>query len=183
MKKLDKLFQQVEFFEKMAIYGDRKSFLKSLAQNQSVEPTYTANPASSEPNQSVAPAPQAPIGPPTEQPYAMPEKTVMPYEENQGQVAYRPIDKGIQRMLNQMFVQNGEMLPIKEDGKLGPETRKALELYKTKYNRPATSASVSQTFNQYFSNYKEPKEPGAPIEPGQPHFPIGNTKQESDPKA
>jgi len=31
MKKLDELFKKVELFEKLALYGDRSSFLEALA--------------------------------------------------------------------------------------------------------------------------------------------------------
>ncbi len=34
MKKLEKLFNQVESFEKLAMYGDRRSFLRALAQSE-----------------------------------------------------------------------------------------------------------------------------------------------------
>lgn len=32
MKQIDALLNKVEIFEKLAVYGDRKSFLKTLAQ-------------------------------------------------------------------------------------------------------------------------------------------------------
>lgn len=37
MKKIDALVKKVEFFEKLAVYGDRESFLKAIAQDQENE--------------------------------------------------------------------------------------------------------------------------------------------------
>jgi hypothetical protein len=47
---------------------------------------------------------------------------------------YPSISKDIQTKLNQILVPFGDMLPIKEDGSLGPETQKALNIFKAKYN-------------------------------------------------
>lgn len=49
---------------------------------------------------------------------------------------YTPIPKDIQTKLNKLLAQPEDMsmLPIKEDGILGPETMSALKTFKTKYN-------------------------------------------------
>lgn len=51
MKKIDELLKRVEYFERLAVYGDRSSFLKSLAQNST--PVYPLS--NEETNPGVAP--------------------------------------------------------------------------------------------------------------------------------
>ena len=46
------------------------------------------------------------------------------------------IPQDIQELLNKILVPAGEIVPLKTDGILGPDTQKAIETFKTKYNVP-----------------------------------------------
>lgn len=159
MKKLDALVKRVEQFERLAVYGDRKSFLKRLAQDMSVEPNQSVMPPA-EPNASIDPNPPTPSG-------------VMNMPENHI-TGYRPIDKNVQKMLNQLLVPPGYYLPIKEDGKMGPETQKALSIFKSKFSKPASVAAITEEFN------KSKGSSAVATSPGKPNFPSGNTKATAD---
>lgn len=166
MKKLDTLVKRVEQFERLAVYGDRKSFLKRLAQNMSVEPNQSKMPPA-EPNQSVDP----------NSPVQTVKETVI--------TGNPPIDKKVQKMLNELlaFQQHAEIMPLREDGELGPETRKALAKFKAKYNKPASVAAITEEFNKSKNPSAVATSPGAPIAPGKSNFPTGNTKATADSSA
>lgn len=154
MKKLDVLVKRVEQFERLAIYGDRKSFLKRLAQeNMSKEPNYSAMPPT-EPNASFDPNAPAPAPKP-----ATVKETVI----NE----YPSIAPQVQKMLNQLLVPPRYNLQIKEDGKLGPETSKALNIFKSKFNKPASVAAITEEFNKL-------KSPSTAVTNSYIQTPIGN---------
>jgi len=99
MKKIDQLVKKVEYFEKLAVYSDRSTFLKRLAQapqNASYQPYQGSTMVgdSSEP------------GPP------LPEKTV---------IKYRADVLAAQKEFNRW----NSFRPIVEDGKLGEKTKAA----------------------------------------------------------
>lgn len=102
------LLRKVEAFEKMATYGDRSSFLKSLGE----EPL---GPGLSEESDQVV------SGKP---PLSQDIKTA-PWA---GTVK-KMIDPKVQGSLNKLFGLN-----LKLDGDLGPQTAQALQLYKNKYH-------------------------------------------------
>lgn len=106
MSKVNDVVKQAELFEKLALYGDRKSFLKSLAQEQ--------------------PAPQ--MAEPVMQ---------MPADHITG---YPPIDPKAQGLLSKFLVDHNAGIPLsKIDGKLGPETRQALNNFKKYLGKPQMS--------------------------------------------
>lgn len=61
----------------------------------------------------------------------VPELTITPSKSK-----YPSIPKDVQTKLNQILVPSGDIFPLKEppDGILGPETQKALNAFKAKYN-------------------------------------------------
>lgn len=61
-------------------------------------------------------------------------------------VGYPPIPKETQNQLNQLLVPTGKIFPIELDGKLGPETAKAIALFKSIYQKPATVAAIKDTY-------------------------------------
>lgn len=105
MVKVNDVVKQAELFEKLALYGDRKSFLKSLAQE--------------------VPAPQA------ESVMQMPADHI---------TGYAPIDPKVQGLLSKFLVDHNAGIPLtKVDGKLGPETRQALNNFKKYVGKPQMS--------------------------------------------
>lgn len=57
------------------------------------------------------------------------------------------ISPDIQDKLNELLVPTGKILPIKVDGILGPETRKAIDLFKKDHNIPSTTPDL-EVFKQ-----------------------------------
>ena len=128
MKKIDALLKKVEVFEKLAVYGDRKSFLKTLAQDiqsfpagsaQGVNAPYMPGTAPSVNNlPEAAPvsnsvtAPVAPAAKPAKEP-----------------AKFDPRVKAVQSFINRQLVPAGIISPIDEDGKWGPETAGALKTW------------------------------------------------------
>jgi peptidoglycan hydrolase-like protein with peptidoglycan-binding domain len=102
------LLRKVDAFEKMATYGERSSFLKSLGE-EPLGPGLFESPD------------QAIVGKP---PLAEDIKTG-PWA---GKVN-KKIDPKVQAALNKLF-----SLSLKTDGDLGPQTAQALQLYKNKYH-------------------------------------------------
>ena len=163
MKKIDELLKRVEFFERLAVYGDKKSFLTRLAQEANYSPNPNIPPVGStpEPNQSVDPNPPAPSA-----------VMNMPADHITG---YRPINPQVQTLLNKILVPAGKILPIQEDGRLGPETQKALSAFKQMTGKPASPAAIAQYYQE---QQKQPaRDPGAPVAPtGSGLAGIGNTQ-------
>jgi len=132
MKKIDSLLKRVELFERLAVYGDRKSFLQALAQE--VQPFPAAS------NSGV----NAPYVPGTEPPVnnsnsvtTLPTTTIMgdaaqqiPEMKYTAPLTFNPNVKKVQDFLNQeLAVKNPIMAPIKSDGLWGAETAKAVKLW------------------------------------------------------
>lgn len=138
MKRIDLLLKRAEQFEKLAVYGDRKSFLKALSQSQTEA-----------------------FPPPVQQEY-LPEirqqmgldKVPVTQQQMSGleltpeQGALKPIPKETQVQLNQLLVDpaNPQMSPLRVDGLLGPETIAACRLFRKKFNMPATVANIKSKY-------------------------------------
>lgn len=134
MKKIDALLKKVEVFEKLAVYGDRKSFLKTLAQELPRVVVPNAGPPGSgghwsDPNSlapDVAPSPdrddsilmQKHLNAP-----AAPEKAA----PGRAPAQFDPRVKAVQSLINRQLVPAGIISPIDEDGKWGTETASALK--------------------------------------------------------
>jgi hypothetical protein len=77
-------------------------------------------------------------------------KTKAPAKQIAQNKGYPSIPKEIQTKLNQILVPAGDILPIKEDGILGPETQKALNIYKNKYDfKNQSLAQLIQSVKQH----------------------------------
>ena len=130
----NRLLERVELFYKMAAYGNRGKFLNSMAQTQTLpEETIVGHPAANEqeeielPEQTIVGQPPKAGTPPTQY---LPEQKIV------GE--YAPISTEVQDHLNQLLVPGGAIAPLKLDGKFGPDTQKAMQTFKGKYNLPAT---------------------------------------------
>ena len=119
MKNLDALLRKVESFERLAVYGNRKSFLQALSQ-QAETWSDVARQEGDLPESHSIPAPSA------EKPSDVPEVSVdsLPKAAPAGP----SIDP--QNLLNIQNYLNKSMLskwpPVTPDGKWGPETAKML---------------------------------------------------------
>lgn len=139
MSKINSLLKKTELFEKLALYGDRKSFLESIAQQSSEapvgpslegghsgeldsDPKMTPNPdAKFGPPSSLAPAPQVPT-----------------------------IPTSVQKKLNDLLVPAGKINPLDIDGRLGHSTKAALNAFRKAYSIPS-NVTDQQLFNQIMS--------------------------------
>lgn len=158
--KIDELLKRVEYFEKLAVNGDRKTLLKRFAQ----EASYQIGPPA--PNSSIDPNPPAPSGTTT-----IPEVTV---------VGNPRIDPKIQDMLNELLaIQRMEIFPLKPDGVLGPETKKALDKFKQIFGKPASREAIAAVYNESKNQgvAKTNTNPDGTVSPMGPGLGgIGNTK-------
>lgn len=129
MSKINSLLKKTELFERLALYGDRRSFLESLAQEAtpSLDGGHSGNLAT-DPNMTLNP--NAKFGPPSPPAAAKPS-----------------IPREVQQKLNDLLVSTGKIVPLKIDGILGSDTRLALNAFRKAYNVPA-SATDQQVFSQ-----------------------------------
>jgi hypothetical protein len=125
MKKIDALLKKVELFERIAVYGDRKSFLEALAQNFESFPP----PSGQGINAPYVPG-TAPVPPPPPPASTKPEAPVATPESAPAQAPAKPAPAGLsinpQELLSVQSYLNKDMLkewpPVTPDGKWGPET-------------------------------------------------------------
>lgn len=116
----ERLLDKVELFYRLATYGKRKDFLKSLGQAPQMLPeqVIVGNP----PNASA----------PTTQ--VLPEVV---------EAYYPPIPAETQEQLSDLLVPAGLLaVPLKQDGKIGGETRKAMQAFIDKFHLPATPENI-----------------------------------------
>lgn len=162
MKKIDELLQRVEVFERLAVYGDRKNFLKALAQEYSPNPNMSAPGSENEPNQSIDTTPKDSGG-------------VVNIPAGDEIKAYPPIDKNIQKMLNDLLVPSGDIFLLQEDGKLGKHTKDALKKFEAKFGKPGTPQAIAQVWNST-KNQVAKSEPSGTVAPIKVEGPNLNTK-------
>jgi len=124
MKKIDELVKRVEYFERLAVYGDRSTFLKRLAQ-EFTPPRADSN-VPWEGGSSQGPA-------------ANPVQTV---KETVISVP-KQISPSVQRALNDLLVPTGDIFVLKEDGELGKNTQDAINKFKTKFSRELAGQPAS----------------------------------------
>lgn len=161
MKKIDALLKRVEYFERLAVYGDRSTFLKRLAQ--------------AEPNSSQLIGPPDPLK--SEDPNAPAPDGVMNMPEDHI-TGLRPIDPKVQNMLNDILVPTGDIFMLRPDGRIGKNTQNALNKFKEKFG-PATVANITKVHSEKSNpaSAVAKKDPGAPLPAGVSKLPsIGNTK-------
>ncbi len=134
MKKIDELVKRVEFFERLAVYGDRKSFLKRIAQDASFQGFQGSTM----------------VGDSGEPPAQESDSVMnMPADHITGR---RQIKPETQKMLNEILqplAVAGKIFfaPLKPDGILGDSTKQALKSFKDSFNQPATEAAIAQVYN------------------------------------
>jgi hypothetical protein len=129
MSKVDELLKKVELFEKLAVYGDRKSFLQALAQspldesfNQKAFEDAADKALEYEPTPAYVPRlPNVP----TENVVNLPEVNI----SGKAPAQYPSVPKDIQQSLGFEGAQ--------VDGVLGPETRRRLDAQKLYFKLPA----------------------------------------------
>lgn len=66
---------------------------------------------------------------------------------------YAPVPKDVQEKLSEMMSIRGDYIPFKVDGKLGPETKKALDIYQQKYNRGSKLPPGEELYNAIRKTY------------------------------
>lgn len=66
---------------------------------------------------------------------------------------YAPIPNDVQEKLSELLSVRGDYIPFKADGKLGPETKKALDIYQQKYNRGSKLPPGEQLYNEIRKTY------------------------------
>lgn len=87
---------------------------------------------------------------------------------------FAPIPTDVQEKLSEMLAVRGDYIPFKADGKLGPETKKALDIYQAKYNNGSKLPPGEQLYNEIRKSYNmwsmqqkyEAGEYNKPAEPG-----------------
>ncbi len=126
MSKADVLLKKATSFEKLALYSDRKTFLKALS--QAVDPAakqfYNLDEFGNPKREGIPPV--TPEDPGAHEPAMM-----MPADRIS---AFPPIDQKAQEALSRINSVEGIGIPISVDGKLGPETKAALQAFKKKFN-------------------------------------------------
>ncbi len=117
--KFDSLLKKAEFFEKLAVYGDRKAFLQALAQ-QGETWSDVARQLGDLPDDPPHTIPPPPPAKPEENVIVMPEDHI---------IGHRPLDpktvKLWQQFLNKALVPTGQWIPVQETGVMDQDTVKA----------------------------------------------------------
>lgn len=126
MSKVNALLKKAELFEKLAVYGDRKSFLKALADEESDNKAFidSADRAYEKALEYSQPPVKIP-GLPTENVVNLPEVNI----SGQRPAQYPSVPKDIQQSLGFEGAQ--------VDGVLGPETRRRLDAQRLYFKLPA----------------------------------------------
>lgn len=160
MKKYDKLLNKVELFHRLAIFGDRKAFLQSLSQNAPpIAGTTTSDkylPSSDwqeESNKEFGTERTIPAPPPAETAEEKFQRLQQTYQDlatpetaETSATPYSPQVQKVQEALTGLF--GKEVVgPRGADGKLGNDTKKAIERFRAEYNVPsnATDQDVFKT--------------------------------------
>jgi hypothetical protein len=125
MSKADVLLKKATSFEKLALYSDRKAFLRALSQADPAAQQFYNLDEFGNPKQEGIP-PVQPEDPGThEPPMTMPADKI---------TAFPPVDPKAQEALSRITSLEGIGVPIAADGKFGPETRRALQEFKKRFN-------------------------------------------------
>jgi len=140
MKKIDSLLQKAALFEKLAVYGDRGSFLRAFAQeSQTLEQAQEAGGGWSNRPRPGIPAPDpAAFGPSMEggsSPLdygSSPGSNIKDYpKQNVPGKVYPPIPKLVQEHLSSIVTNRRWGIPLlRNDGQIGPATEIALDAFK-----------------------------------------------------
>ncbi len=148
MGKFDVLLKKAEMFEKLAVYGDRKSFLQALSQ----EDPWAAVRQKLEEERGLPPATIPPPPPASTQPAAQPSAAPAP-----AATSHQSFPLEAQDQLNKILLPYEKIaVPLKLDGKLGPETQKALEAFRQTYGKPGTPENIKEVYWQIKSRSEAP---------------------------
>lgn len=131
MSKYQRLIEKVELFHKLAVYGDRNSFLQAISQMTPSDydiPLPDPNLASP-PSVPVASLPNVPV----------PAKSKAPGDQ-------RIIN--LQTMINVLLKGTGTA-PLDTDGRIGDLTKAALKAVADKYHVPPTADGVRQAYESH----------------------------------
>lgn len=128
MSKADTLLKKATSFERLAVYSDRKSFLQALSQgfDSGTVKQYENLDEFGNPKSQGVPTPPAEST--SSEPTKMQE---IPTVNITGQPPIRPSQ---QEALSRIITVDGIGMPIKADGILGPETQKAIDAFKKKFD-------------------------------------------------
>ena len=186
MSKADKLLKRVEFYEKMAsaqkseagellnkaslferlaLYSDRTSFLKALAQ-QNDSPNYYQYPEFQEteefkqslPRTIPPPEPVKPLTPAQEAAKALQGPADVTFKDDKI-TGFAPIDPKVQEHLSSLVTNRNWGVPLAPingktpfDGRIGKDTRRALDTFKSRMGLP-TNTPDAQLFQKIESEY------------------------------
>lgn len=134
MSKADTLLKKATSFERLAIYSDRKSFLQALSQSPEagdVKPLLDYDEFGNPKPQGIPAPPPAAREPSSFERDEQPKFHEIPTVNITGQLPVRPSQ---QEALSRVVTVDGIGMPIKADGVLGPETQKAIDAFKKKFD-------------------------------------------------
>ena len=195
MKKLDSILKKAAFFEKLAVYGNRKSFLRSLAQagglsedikaklNNLLKDLSKAVPSSTLLQTELTGfltgnktdmaelsllVEQAALAFPRQPQYAMQSENALKLSSMLNQVmvmpadkitGYLPIPKLVQEHLSEIVSTNGWGIPVTADGRIGKETRKAIDQFKNERRIPMNTpdSKVFEEIEKFYSQNQAAK--------------------------
>lgn len=170
----DDILKKTTAFEKMALYGDRKSFLRSLAQGFDADierkylsldelgrPLTKGIPSPPKPNAMEFPAGQ-PLAPHTfDRVHGLrgdPNYEDLQPKNTTPSASFQSIPWQTQNMLSEIVSQLGLAPRIQIDGKIGPETQRALNAFKAQYFPKGSTISNDQLFKFIEETYKRDPE-------------------------
>jgi len=135
MKRIDLLLKRAEQFEKLAVYGDRKSFLKALSQSQTEPLAVHTEPTNYVPKAAPEPVTDVNLG-------LGYESEVKPGPNG----VRKMIDSKVQKQLNELLVPKGKIFVLDTDGKLGDKTIEAAIQFTREYKMPATPENINKVY-------------------------------------
>ena len=148
MSKFDSVFKKAILFERLACYLDSKSFLSALAQGvdtPEAEKQWSNLDNFGNPKQNGIPEVDPLVGGQSQNPDVAPVGTPVstniygpPTPDKSKTSVYPNVDKSQQAALNRISMKEGLGIPLAEDGKLGPETKKVLDAFKKKFQLSST---------------------------------------------
>ncbi len=169
MSKFDSLLKKAELFERLAIYGDRKTFLQALAQTPSLTgpvPPIPGSPGTAGGRPlTLSEQLTGVINQPAHKPEVTSSEPTPPAAKPTSSYPY--INPETQKQLSRLLIRDGLLMPkseyngegIKIDGSKGPETDAAIKKFVDKYKVPGTPQSIAATYMQTFNPGLETKTP------------------------
>lgn len=171
MSKADTLLKKATFFERLAIYSDRKSFLQALSQ-QNTGPNYYQYPEFQQTEEFKQSLPRT-IPPPE----PLTQEQIRQQEIDEAMkgpaditfapdriTAFAPIPRNVQEHLSSLVALRGWGIPLSRiDGKIGPSTTQALNNFKSKMKLPLNTPNA-QVFSIIEKEYAKDHPAGQNLE-------------------